>query len=520
MSSKNRAGRANDSSSSSKKKPQPGPFLLPLNVALYLLLLSNTIAASLTPIQDCDETFNYWEPVHYLTHGYGFQTWEYSPEYSIRSWLYIAFHATIGKAAALFTSNKTSQFYVIRCALAVLCTACEVRLYSAISRSLNAQIGVLFVMIMVFSTGMAHAAIAMLPSSFAKLCAMLGMTAFIDWKGKNHTARGIMWFGIGAIVGWPFAGALVLPFLLEEVVFALISSSVKTAAVHIIKGGVRCLLVLALEIAVDSLFYRKLTIVPWNIVAYNIFGGEDRGPDIYGVEPWTFYFQNLALNFNLWFVLALFAAPLLIFQSLVRPQKTTKQTLIRTFTFITPFYMWLAIFTAQPHKEERFMYPLYPFLGLNASISLHIVISYVVSDDKKELIGRIPLKLKLGVTASALLFATSLSVLRTAGMMSAYNAPLRVLNPLHDTDIAQDGSAVCFGKEWYRFPSSFHLPDGMQGKFIKSEFKGLLPGEFARGDDDDIFHGSSVVPEGMNDLNIEDPGKYVSLDYYTAAQNT
>lgn len=99
-------------------------------------------------------------------------------------------------------------------------------------------------MIMVFSTGMYHAAVAMLPSSFAMMCAMLGMTAFIDWRGKNQTARGIMWFGIGAIVGWPFAGALVLPFLLEEVVFALISSSLKTAVMHVLNGGVRCLLVL------------------------------------------------------------------------------------------------------------------------------------------------------------------------------------------------------------------------------------------------------------------------------------
>lgn len=28
------------------------------------------------PIMDCDETFNYWEPVHYLMYGSGLQTWE------------------------------------------------------------------------------------------------------------------------------------------------------------------------------------------------------------------------------------------------------------------------------------------------------------------------------------------------------------------------------------------------------------------------------------------------------------
>lgn len=36
--------------------------------------------------------FNFWEPLHYLYKGYGFQTWETSPEYSIRSWAYILLH--------------------------------------------------------------------------------------------------------------------------------------------------------------------------------------------------------------------------------------------------------------------------------------------------------------------------------------------------------------------------------------------------------------------------------------------
>lgn len=27
-------------------------------------------------ITDCDETFNYWEPMHYMIHGFGLQTWE------------------------------------------------------------------------------------------------------------------------------------------------------------------------------------------------------------------------------------------------------------------------------------------------------------------------------------------------------------------------------------------------------------------------------------------------------------
>src|SRR5436190_4496041 len=71
-------------------------FLLPPRFPFCIFLLANILAAAFAPIQDCDETFNYWEPTHYLQYGYGLQTWEYSPEYAIRSWLYIAIHALIG----------------------------------------------------------------------------------------------------------------------------------------------------------------------------------------------------------------------------------------------------------------------------------------------------------------------------------------------------------------------------------------------------------------------------------------
>lgn len=34
-------------------------------------------SASSNIIHDCDEVFNYWEPLHYLLYKSGFQTWEY-----------------------------------------------------------------------------------------------------------------------------------------------------------------------------------------------------------------------------------------------------------------------------------------------------------------------------------------------------------------------------------------------------------------------------------------------------------
>lgn len=41
------------------------------------------------------QVYNFWEPLHFLHRGYGFQTWEVSPEYSIRSWAYVLLHLPI-----------------------------------------------------------------------------------------------------------------------------------------------------------------------------------------------------------------------------------------------------------------------------------------------------------------------------------------------------------------------------------------------------------------------------------------
>lgn len=213
-------------------------------MTFYVLLISNGLAAAYAPIQDCDETFNYWDPTHYLQHGYGRQTWEYSPEYGIRSWLYILLHAAVGKVSSIWATRKITQFYAIRFVLGFVCAACETRLYSAISRSLNPRIGVLFLLIVASSPGFFHASAAYLPSSFTMYTSMLGLAAFLNKGGNRRVADGIVWFGFGAIVGWPFAGALLLPMLLEEVVTGALSGRFSSTLWVVARGAYDCLLIL------------------------------------------------------------------------------------------------------------------------------------------------------------------------------------------------------------------------------------------------------------------------------------
>jgi len=119
-------------------------------------------------------------------------------------------------------------------------------MFRVVSGTLNPRIAMFFMMAMIFSPGMFHASAAFLPSSFAMYTTMLGMAAFMNWKGGLKTAQGIFWFAVGGVLGWPFSIALSAPFLFEEVVFASLSSkdAFIDAIMRFIRGSVAGLLVL------------------------------------------------------------------------------------------------------------------------------------------------------------------------------------------------------------------------------------------------------------------------------------
>jgi hypothetical protein len=66
--------------------------------------------------------FNFWEPLHYLDQGHGFQTWETSPTYALRSWAYVLLHlfpakfpiwlASFDKVSTLVFVNSSSKHMV------------------------------------------------------------------------------------------------------------------------------------------------------------------------------------------------------------------------------------------------------------------------------------------------------------------------------------------------------------------------------------------------------------------------
>jgi alpha-1,2-mannosyltransferase len=118
-------------------------------------------------------------------------------------------------------------------------------------------------------------------------------------------------------------------------------------------------------------------------------------------------------------------------------------------------------------------------------------------------------------------------VLNVTGLLAA-SAPVSERRRVEEQDkpridlrpVAQLGLRLCMGKEWHRFPGHYLVPDGVDVRFIKSEFAGLVPGrylEHAPGGIDlrlggplDRSLGTRMVPSGMNDMNLEQPAHYVS----------
>ncbi|KAF9191520.1 mannosyltransferase [Haplosporangium sp. Z 767] len=573
------------------------PFCPSYSVAFKALFLVRALAATYSNISDCDEVFNFWEPMHYLQYGSGLETWEYSPVYAIRSWAYIFIHAIAAEIARLaLSANRLQIFFIIRIVLGTVSAHCEATLYRAVVDEVDPRIGRYLLLALICSAGTWIASNAFLPSTFAMYTTMLFFSQMLQ-PPRQHSGKrtfwAIFWVGLGALLGWPFSAAVGLPFAIEELLIHSRSQSKKKTVrfrdwrrvrfLRLVTSSIAVLgCVLIPIILIDRYYYKKLVIVPLNIVLYNVFGG-DVGPDIFGTEPWWFYILNGLLNFNILFLAAFLSIPVLFItyftipEVLPNPPSGTgqlKDPLLLFTLKLSPLYLWMAIFTAQPHKEERFLFVVYPLVCFNAVMTLFLVQKLVqraldrfVTRSKTAAIH----KYSTGLVWMVLIASAAVSLSRIVALHEHYSAPIEVYRrafdlikvPSHNIiegsdpsilssaassspDVAQSTNnqkkqeivRVCVGKEWYRFPSHYFLPEGAKLGLLKSHFDGLLPGEFEEMAHDEelpplasrpsaangkIHHpmrfdwrwsaerrpGTSSVPKTMNNQNKE------ALEHYT-----
>uniref|UniRef100_A0A5F9D2S5 Mannosyltransferase n=1 Tax=Oryctolagus cuniculus TaxID=9986 RepID=A0A5F9D2S5_RABIT len=341
------------------------------STAFKCLLSARLCAALLSNISDCDETFNYWEPTHYLIYGKGFQTWEYSPVYAIRSYAYLLLHAwPAAFHARILQTNKILVFYFLRCLLAFVSCICELYFYKAVCKKFGLHVSRMMLAFLVLSTGMFCSSSAFLPSSFCMYTTLIAMTGWY----MDKTSIAVLGVAAGAILGWPFSVALGLPIAFDLLVMKRRWKSFFHWSL------VALILFLVPVVVIDSYYYGKLVIAPLNIVLYNVF--TPHGPDLYGTEPWYFYLINGFLNFNIAFALALLVLPLTSLMEYLL-QRFHVQNLGHPYWLtLAPMYIWFAIFFIQPHKEERFLFPVYPLICLCGAVALSALQGVEFFDEK------------------------------------------------------------------------------------------------------------------------------------------
>ena len=456
-------------------------------------------------IGDCDETFNYWEPLNLLLRGFGKQTWEYSPEFSIRSYAYLVPYYIVGKACQFLAGvSPVNIFYAVRIvALAGITSLCELKFFVTMNQ-FSTSVANWCIFLSTISPGMSHGGVALLPSSLALQTTLLAnsylLSATKSVQNKSverNLIKAVECYFIGGVLGWPFALALGLPIGLY--ILARIAKQSTSPSV-LVSVFVVAISIMVPVVLIDSYFLQKWVFIPANIVLYNVFGGDGEGPEIFGVEPWTYYVLNMALNFHA-------IVPLSIAGTLFNPVFTN----LKKFSLLVSLQLiiWYAIFFSQPHKEERFMYPIYPLVSILAAI----FISKVFNVLKKISVAR---RLQFVAKIATVLLLFTISVLRIFNLVENYAAPLQVFYKLAQLPSRPgDQVDICMGKEWYHFPNSFFLPDGYRLQFVESGFDGLLPGDFY--ELKSIVDSTTFVPMNMNNKNKFEPDKVVDLatcDYY------
>ena len=512
---------------------------------LILILTLRSVLITHSPIQDCDEVFNYWEPLHYLLHNTGMQTWEYSPQFGLRTFTCLYPLYVIGTIVQWFIttgSSKVLQFTILRgllagasgyleynCHLAMLASPWLSQLTHNPTSS-SSSVGYTYLVFTLLSPGMFHASGALLPSAMAMQCVTLSLTLFLQFspvedfnslekKKKNVTVlERMICIGLVATLAfaWPFCAVLWIPIGIYAMYYHYHARAKIGIQRLLQRTASQAMLIQAVASIIDCYHYRTIWTVPsWNIFWYNAASGSD---ELYGTEPMLYYVKNLLLNFTpIVIVLSCFTCMLYVPYQYYKSRSNNNLFILLFVSSIAPMLLWLMILVPRPHKEERFMFPIYPLICFTAAIGFEVMIESITTAAAVTTYGGSVMCSKRMMRCVGIVLIAILSLGRIAALCKYYSAPISLYTHLsnnefeslasssNDLDVDMVMKNVCVGGDWHRFPSSFFLPESQaQLAYVPSEFKGQLPQPFSSGGvaDDPI--------QPFNDENREEPARYIA----------
>jgi len=390
--------------------------------------------------------------------------------------------------------------------------------------------------------------------------------------GIRRMRWAVFYTAVGAIVGWPFAAALGIPIIFEQLLVAggeIVPPADRPAwsarrRSNLIFAIAAAALVAVPVILVDSWAYGRLVFPSLNIVMYNMFSRF--GPDLYGTEPASYYVANLFLNFNVFAPLALLSLPALAItykydfrrlgKTQMRPKVGESSPYLLLANRLAPFYIWFIILTLQKHKEERFMFPAYPLLCFNAVVTVYLVRGwgetlFVKLTNSPYRAGRTSMFSMF--TLAAILIPSFLSIGRIVGMFKFYHAPFDVIHHLQyhtlpdvladlgfspiaypsgyypkpdevpEWDLSPIAEmdppiTICYGTEWHRFPGSYLIPEGIEIQWIQTDFDGMMPRRWDPSENDGLWPRAETRAIHLGRFNGENKasaenGTFVSIAF-------
>lgn len=282
-----------------------------------------TFASWTSVILDCDETFNYWEPLHYLLYGDGLKPWEYSEKYALRPYAFLYLLYIPAKLLTFSGLSKWSVFTLCKWLISLL------NIYSLYSLCNTFDVSTGLIM----TPGILAASTAFLPNSVSTTMAAWSL---IYWR-QNHTNKLLFTLAAMTIITWPYAVVFYLPFIFSRFDGKQARLSFQFRR-YFLAALFSAIYILAPAIIIDYLHHGKVTLTFMNAVLYNVFGGND---EKFGTEGPFYYIRNGLVNYNLLLLLP-FASISSIFGS--------------------SFFASFALLSSRAHKEERFLYPLIPLM--------------------------------------------------------------------------------------------------------------------------------------------------------------
>ena len=172
-------------------------------------------------------------------------------------------------------------------------------------------------------------------------------------------------------------------------------------------------------------------------------------------------------------------------------------------------YSWsfgLEFSFAQPHKEERFLYPVYSLITLLAAILL----SKLTIGLKNFALKPIYRVFQLGFILSIVV----VSSLRILNLVENYGAPLQTFNTVAQLeDLGQSLQSpinVCMGKEWYHFPASFFYRIPIDYDLLTVALMAYYLEIFEL---TNVIDSTTFIPKNMNNKNQFEKDKVIDLEH-------